>query len=222
MDSEMQNFKLILIGHPRCGSRSISTFLSKVGLICGHEKLEKDGMVSWWHTGNYMGQKLFRNGKKEPKHFSSKIVGSYIRNPLDAIPSIVVENEHMDRDNNSFRFRSRLLMKWYGTDISKMGPLAAAATSYVLWNNKAREISELSSPIKVEQPELQEIMELAGIPATEEYEASLTNSEKLNTTEVKFGKKKRNFSKAEIIESVVDDRSVSASLEEYLTLYHEK
>lgn len=197
----------------------MATVLSSNGLICGHERLERDGMVSWWHTGNHLDGFEFKNGKNHPSNFSVDVIGHYIRNPIDAVPSILIENEYSGRKNNSFKFRCMLLRRWYGVELSDMDPLAAAATSYALWNDKAASISVLDSAIKVESPNLSQLIEK--LPANSECrERDMTvEPPRLNTTDVKFGIKKEKYSKLEILKSVNGD--TKKSLQRYFDLYCE-
>jgi hypothetical protein len=217
---KMTDFKTILLGHPRCGSRSLAAALSNYGLICGHERLERDGMVSWWHTGHYLGGSDFNNGKKTPSKFSVSLVGHYIRNPIDAVPSILIENEQSGRENNSFKFRDMLLRRWYGVDISAMPPLAAAATSYALWNDKAAKFSDLNDAIKVENPDIRELIDKLSDDCEGGETLRVISVPRLNTTDVKFGINKERYSRLEILQSV--DGDIRRSLQRYFDLYSEK
>jgi hypothetical protein len=149
--------RLVCLGHPRCGSASLAAALRDAGLQVGHEKLGVDGIVSWWHTG----WRLPKTGWPVLKHSVGQrsgiwIAGKaflYLRNPRDSIPSIILENEAQGRENNSFRFRRRVLNANFGIDIGDLDPPLAAATSYALWNRLA-ELSANCGYVLVEQPNL--------------------------------------------------------------------
>ena len=150
----------MFVGHPRCGSASLSAALCKARLDIPHERLGADGIVSWWHTGrarmrgsNVLLERKLENGSET---WLVQRVVQYLRSPADAIPSIVLENEHNGRDNNSFRYRAHTLKRLYGVELAALDDTAAAATSYALWNRRAEEISNGGS-VMIEMPRLSEL-----------------------------------------------------------------
>ena len=88
----MEKYKILGVGHPRTGTGYTSKLLESFGLLVGHEKLKRDGLVAWQMT---MPLDIF--GKQLPwvhpnKDYSSIEFETVIyntRNPKDSIPSIV-------------------------------------------------------------------------------------------------------------------------------------
>jgi hypothetical protein len=185
--------RYVFAGHPRCGSAALSAGLKGAGINAGHERMEQDGIVSWWSTGRMGGRgnvKFFKIGKAQaqslvfPDH-----VYHYIRHPASAIPSIAVENEHNGRENNSFRFRRMVILKQFGQDLAQMPEIEAAAASYVYWNKLAERASDSTTPILIEKPDFSFIQgagQVAALPVR-------------NTTEQKFGVTKAKMSLEDIL-----------------------
>ncbi len=174
--------KLVLIGHPRCGSKSLAHYLTSTGLNIGHERLEADGICSWWLTHMRRKNHIFvQHQKNQTNILAPQLLCHFIRNPLDAIPSIVIENEFNQRQNNSFKRRREAIKSKYGVDLADHKPLVAATLSYIYWNKMA----EAASPdltIRVEN------MDTDLLPLIHYF--SLTPNipiPKLNTTAQKFG-----------------------------------
>jgi Glycosyltransferase sugar-binding region containing DXD motif len=153
--------RLVFLGHPRCGSASLANTLLRSGLQVGHEKLGLDGIVSWWHTGRLLPKTkwpvLTHSTKQTSKAWIAGNTFLYLRNPKDAIPSIVLENEAKGRENNSFRFRRHVLNENFGIDIGDLDPPVAAAASYALWNRLA-ELSANCGHVLVERPDLKTVL----------------------------------------------------------------
>jgi len=145
--------RLLFLGHPRCGSSSLAAGLSAAGLDIGHEKQGQDGMVSWWYTGFKVPGAAWPLFVSRGKIWIVGKAFHYLRDPRDAIPSIVLENEANDRANNSFRYRRRLLKRRFDVDIGDLDAPAAAATSYALWNRLAEDIAT-DGQVLVERPDL--------------------------------------------------------------------
>jgi tetratricopeptide (TPR) repeat protein len=142
-----KEIKLIFLGHPRCGCKPLTEFLKSSGIAVEQERLGNDGMVSWWHTGFGLIDQDFKRQFRLQMGDSTLLlnpamVGHYIRYPLDAIPSIIIENEHNCRNNPSFRHRSSVIKQVFGVDISGFDEIGAAALSYIYWNR----LAELYAP----------------------------------------------------------------------------
>jgi hypothetical protein len=202
--------RFLFLGHPRCGSRSLAAMLAAAGLSIGHERLMHDGAVTWWQTGRrirHAAWPAFASGGQQ--HREVWLAGSvfhYIRDPRQAIPSIILENEANGRENNSFRFRRVKLKQKYGIDIGQMGTIEAAASSYALWNKTAEDLAT-AGRVLVERPELMiDHLCLKLDPAT-----------RLNSSERKFGKSKPDVDFKEVI--TCTSREVRVLLERYADLY---
>ncbi|MBW3095856.1 hypothetical protein [Pseudohoeflea coraliihabitans] len=124
-----------------------------MGVQVGHETLKADGLVSWWHAGFH--QNGFFKGMLDDKVQTLKAekILHYMRNPIQAIPSIILENEASQRNNISFKHRRGTIKKYFGVDIAEMGPVGAAASSYIYWNRICQDIA-MSPPIYIEIPDL--------------------------------------------------------------------
>ena len=122
-----------------CGSKSLSTLLCNSGLDIGHEICKQDGMVSWSLAASKklspQGDGYFLHGKPaNRKALMPNLLGHYLRNPMAAIPLIVIENEYMGRNNNSFKHRRSIIQRLFNVDINEFDRINAATISYVLWN----------------------------------------------------------------------------------------
>lgn len=188
------HLSFVVLGHPRSGSAALSRGLRDLGLDVGHERPGKDGLVSWWHVGfldDTNDGPVFRKSNKTTPMIRADKIFFYIRDPKAAISSIVMENENHNRDNNSFRFRRRIILEKCGFDIGAMNEIAAAATSYICWNKLASDAAENARPILVEQPDLSIIRP----------DLCLAQLPRENTTQKKFGKQKIELSRAQIVEN---------------------
>lgn len=197
--------KILVLGHPRCGSRSLSREFSEVGVDLGHEVVNADGMVSWWHTGRHLGTttqglERFNISRNPERNATPELILHYVRNPADAIPSIIVENESQDRLNNSFRFRTTVIKQQFGIDLSTLSPRDAAVSSYVYWNRIASSLSHLDSPILVERPNLNDIGMLNGI--RDDAQDVGHQAHVLNRTIHKFGVDKPTMSWEAIVDGL--------------------
>ncbi len=184
-NSESVDIKLVLIGHPRCGSKSLAQYLSRAGLATGHERiaLNDEGLCSWWLTANRkpaLGAYLYKS-KTDNRLLKPELVCHFIRNPLDAIPSIIIENEFNQRNNNSFKARQQTIKRKFSVDLADYDALTAATLSYVYWNKLAEQaVPDLRVRVEHMETDLQPIMEYYGLTAGK-------NIPKLNTSATKFG-----------------------------------
>lgn len=83
----MENVKKILVvGHPRCGTRYISKLLQSYGLDVEHEKIGKDGTSSWFYTVD--DYPPFDTIKQKRSEYIWENMIHCVRDPFKAIPSI--------------------------------------------------------------------------------------------------------------------------------------
>lgn len=47
MPADSRTGPLVGLGHPRCGTHFTASLLTSAGLQVGHERIRRDGMVSW-------------------------------------------------------------------------------------------------------------------------------------------------------------------------------
>ena len=201
---------LLFLGHPRCGSTALSAMLKSAGVRVEHERLGRDGAVSWWLVGRRIPDAawpIFLHGPRENKEiWPGGRIFHYLRDPRDAIPSIVLENEVRMRANPSFQLRRRTLRQRFGVDINELDVPTAAATSYALWNRLAEDLAS-DGVVLVEKPELSNV--LPGI-------GPLTPS-RANTSLRKFGTTKPDIDFADAVRR--SPYEAREQMERYLSLY---
>ncbi|MBR8827991.1 MAG: tetratricopeptide repeat protein [Gomphosphaeria aponina SAG 52.96 = DSM 107014] len=138
--------KLLLItGHPRCGSGFLSYLFRELGWEIGHEKMGKDGVASWLLTVKDLNAPW--GDKNLAYYVKFKYIIHNIRNPQDAIPSIMMENEV----EKSYNYRRNHLLRELEWDLDKyVQPIDKAIASFLGWNK----LVELQCPhqvLKVEE-----------------------------------------------------------------------
>lgn len=210
-----RNVKLVLIGHPRCGSRSLAQYLTTAGLTINHERLGQDGVCSWWLASRRKaGSNSFIIGAKDTKTIIiPELVCHFIRNPLEAIPSIVIENEFSERNNNSFKHRREIINRKYNVDLANHDPLTAATLSYVYWNKLAEEaMPDLTVRIEKMNTDLLPLIHYYGL-------SSIEKIPQLNTTATKFGILDKPTTDADTLLRLIDGKA-RLYLENYLTFFY--
>ena len=137
----------LCIGHPRCGTTSISYYLKQMGYDVGHENMGKDGVSSWLLSvddNNYP----YGNIKEKFRYYFKNII-HVIRNPYDAIPSIILENKYTP-NNSSYKFKKKHIKKILNIDLPEIDfdnvslytETELAIKTFIYWN----QICELSHP----------------------------------------------------------------------------
>jgi hypothetical protein len=206
--------KLVLVGHPRCASRSFALYLKSLGLDVQHEQMGSDGICSWWLAAGYqLRARGFVYGPKEERVLLlPDIICHFMRDPLAAIPSIIIENEFNGRNNNSFRRRSNIIKRHYDVDLAEFDPLSAATLSYIYWNR----LAETCCPdltLKIETV-TQDIQLLARY-----YQLAFNDSVPIaNTTANKFGISDKLEVNADALLALVSGKA-RLYLEKYLVFY---
>ncbi|GEM_PF-3966249 len=121
-----------IIGSPRCGSHYVSSFLKRNGLDIGHEKIGKDGVCAWQYTVDSDCYPYIDDKKSKSSYFLyfDELL-LYVRNPLDAIPSLIIENQYAPL---SYSFRRDQIKKIVGVNLDSFSnPVEKAIRSYVHW-----------------------------------------------------------------------------------------
>lgn len=130
--SHMYNFKFLIVGHPRCGSGYMSEIFRLNGIDVGHEEVRKDGVASWMFAVDDDPYPFYKNelaARRKDKYFAHTIC--YIRNPVDAIPSIAVDNRYSEE---SYEFRRKHIDRMCSVDLNSFETnLERAVASYVFW-----------------------------------------------------------------------------------------
>jgi hypothetical protein len=137
----------LCIGHPICGTTSMSYYLTQMGYDIEHENMGKDGVSSWMLA---VEDESYPWGNvKEKFRYYFKNVIHVVRNPFDSIPSIILENKYSP-DNISYKFRKKHIKKILNIDlpdvdinnISILDETELAIKTFIYWNK----ICELSNP----------------------------------------------------------------------------
>ena len=98
----------LCIGHPRCGTTSISYYLTQMGYNVRHENMGKNGVSSWMlaiEDESYP----WGNVKDKFRYYFKNVI-HVVRNPFDAIPAIILENKYSPC-NKSYKFRKKHIKK---------------------------------------------------------------------------------------------------------------
>jgi len=95
--------EFLCIGHPRCGTGSISYYLNKMGYNVGHEKMMRNGTSSWLLSVSDTNNPWCEIVKDK---FYFKVIIHVVRNPYTAIPSIMLENKYSP-NSASYKFRRK-------------------------------------------------------------------------------------------------------------------
>ncbi len=104
-------YPLRVIGCPRCGSGYTARVLQRLGIQVGHERLGRHGICSWMHAIEDIS--LPYSAPFVPiGSFQTTI--AFVRNPFDAIPSIMLENTRA----SSFDFRRFHIYRLLDVDIA--------------------------------------------------------------------------------------------------------
>ncbi|MDD2725286.1 MAG: glycosyltransferase [Methylovulum sp.] len=208
------DIKLVLIGHPRCGSKSLAQYLTSTGLMVDHEGIGKDGICSWWLAARHKPAiNAFIHGTAGMKTtLLPELICHFIRNPLEAIPSITIENEFNERNNISFKCRREVIKQNYQIDLADYDPLTAATLSYVYWNKLAEKtIPDLTVRIEKMNIDLLPLIHYYGLSPTDMIPQT-------NTSAIKFGILDKPATDAETLIRLTSAKA-RLYLEKYLTIY---
>ena len=156
--------RVLGVGHPRTGSGYLSRVLSAFGLDVGHEKMGRDGIVSWmfsvydlenpWALNRYAVSRYY-------SHFSHTIL--HVRDPFRAASSIIRENINAP---GSFDFRNKHISRELDADLRQYSTdLEIAMRSIILWDRVIHKINNVDFVYKIEDAPsaLFEFLEQIGI-----------------------------------------------------------
>ena len=128
---EKKRFKII--GHPRCASGYIATVFGKFGYSVGHERLLDNGICSWMLAVD--DEHIPWGDNPSPEQGFQYTLG-YVRDPIDAIPSIMLENNVPA----SFMFRRLHILRSFDIDIASWpSALERACASLIYWDELVSE-----------------------------------------------------------------------------------
>ena len=135
--------KILCIGHPRTGTNTITDYMNQLGYNIRHEKMGIDGCSSWMLAVND-NDYPWGNVKNINQYHFDKIV-HIVRNPFDAIPSIILENKY-GGNQKSYNFRKRNIKKYLNIDLPNgkniKNNIETAIQTYIYWSK----ICELKKP----------------------------------------------------------------------------
>lgn len=124
--------RFCIVGSPRCGSHYVSAFFRKNGLDIGHESLGQDGICAWQFAVSSDRYPYIADRQAQSDffvHADRWLV--YARNPVSAIPSLIVENQKAPL---SYAFRREAIHRHCGVDLDDFSmPVEKAARSYAHW-----------------------------------------------------------------------------------------
>jgi GR25 family glycosyltransferase involved in LPS biosynthesis len=120
------------IGSPRCGSHFVSQFLLGNGFDARHEALGKDGLCAWQYTVDYNSHPYISDPRCRDSYFVyPKHYILYVRNPQQAIASLILENEQAPL---SYSHRRKMILEHLKIDLDEFSDREErAARSYIHW-----------------------------------------------------------------------------------------
>lgn len=129
--------KYLITGHPRCGTGYAAALFRQLDIDIGHEKTGARGISSWMHAA---GEGPFPFGADEIARgevpFNSEVLIQIVRNPLKAIPSIMLDNLWSAQ---SYSFRRLTILNETGVDLDSFEEnFERALNSLTLWNTLIR------------------------------------------------------------------------------------
>ena len=153
--------KILVLGHPRCGTKYMSLLFQSYGLNVGHERQHKNGVASWFYAEPYELPKwileLYPQVKTRSNYYYDLMI-HVVRDPIKALASIYF-TEHpvnVKRNHPSYRFvddshmfRARVLHLY-----PHSRPFLFCVDSFLMWN-KFIEQQKIDLTIKVEQAEME-------------------------------------------------------------------
>lgn len=128
---ESEQRKILIIGHGRCGSGFMCALFRLNGFDIGHESLGTNGTSCWLAANVDVDSRYAWGYSRVTNPIEFDYVIHHVRDPKDAIPSIMQEN----RVVQSYQYRNQVLKKKFGVDMDNY-PLEEdkACISYIYWN----------------------------------------------------------------------------------------
>lgn len=114
------------IGHPGCAGGYLAATFCLGNAEVGHHKVMRDGIVSWTHA--VCDQRTPHEEDTTSTQFTHTI--AYVRDPADAVPSIMIENAQA----KSLYFRRQHILRKCGVDLADYtSALDRAVASLTFW-----------------------------------------------------------------------------------------
>lgn len=174
--TKMKGYKKILVvGHPRCGTAFMAELLRSYGLDIGHETMGLHGISSWMmavEDESYPYSKFLKQNFKFDRVFIS------IRHPLDALQSIVNIENGVGADK-SIAFREKHM------NIRVEKTYNSAAESFLKWYEIINNAFPEGKKVRIEYPEELDIyMDNCQISAVPPNNVNSGNYDKIPHNEV--------------------------------------
>ncbi len=120
------------IGSPRCGSHFVSKFLLSNNIQVEHEALGKDGLCTWQYAVDSDNHPYISDPRCRDNYFVyPKSYILYVRDPKNAIESLILENEQAPL---SYSHRREMILQNLGIDLNIFSTREErAARSYIHW-----------------------------------------------------------------------------------------
>lgn len=207
----------LCIGHPRCGTAFLSHLLTEFGYKVGHEVMGESGISSWtlavitdaypaWKKDGGLSSISFNN-------IEYTYIIHLVRNPCDAIPSIILENKYSEI---SYSFRRKYIkqilnidLPEYNSGYNMMYDTEIAVLTFIYWNK----LCEMRKPTHIIQLE-SAISSLSGFNRRKIDEKSINT--KVNSTE------SRTFGGAKHKKPTVDLNGIDCTLKVMLNVFCSK
>ena len=144
-----KHYKILVLGHPRCGTGYSSKLLESFKFKIGHEYYARDGISSWGQAPIYE-----ENNRLKPPWGPTRFIKSTydilihcVRDPYNALVSIIAHNRPSRKSQNFIR---STILNYFKVDINNIiNEIDAAAASYYYWN-KLIEQQKPNIRIKIE------------------------------------------------------------------------
>ena len=153
----------LVIGHPRCGTKSMSSYLNQMNILTYHETFNKSNIknenkllgISSWLLAVKDIEYPYGNIKRNELYVDNII--HIVRNPFDAIPSIILEHKYTP-NNLSYKFKKKHIKNILNIELPDINnfnnldfilEIEIALKTYLYWNK----ICELNNPNYITQIE---------------------------------------------------------------------
>lgn len=128
---------LLILGHPRTGTKFAAELCGQLGLEVGHENDGKDGISSWMCAVDADENPWTKSDAARTRRaLDWRHMIQVVRDPSAAVPSIMRENAHAP---DSYAFRREHILAAKGTDLDSFpSEIDRAVASLCLWNQIIR------------------------------------------------------------------------------------
>lgn len=145
---KIKHREFLCVGHPRCGTASMSKYLSTMGHEVGHEHMKRNGISSWMLAVDDINYPWGDTNIDRKRFYFAHII-HIVRNPINAIPSIVLENKHSP-NNKSYIFRRRHIKRQLNISLPpakklinspELNQIEVAIKTFIYWNKICEQLN---------------------------------------------------------------------------------